>query len=629
MRFQLTKSWAWFFVASVLLALLFGSVARADSRSSSVSATWTYVGPTTGSMSASVSAVFNCVYSTTNARWDITGTGVTTSNTGTANATFSYSLSANGTTQSAGGSVTNGGTAGVANIPLSSLANGASTTYYCTVIADANNSHYSGGGDNPVWLTKTQAFANVVAFTVTKNANGTPGAISIAGGVAPKFVAVDFVNDNPYPVQVKLKDQNGNDIPGYEGTVTVPAYSSMPTQTVQLPEGVTGVSLLTQIPNMQQSDGAWYVVEGAVTDMPLSEVIPGVEGTPTPTSVSGPAGMPSSGPNPLYQSPLEARYGPGAWTTSSPTTGGDALDKKTYIEGVNKVETAIRSSAGVGAGEVGTGGGGTDMSGVINKLEQQRQDAGGSAAGEAVEETKASFADPAAKGAEGVALATGWAEQGKLETQAAMSTLFGAGPSGVGGVSGAVDNGNITVKASKHVTLTIPKNPFSANGPFSGAMAKLATFVRRLIAWGAVVAFFVWALGKIRAMVAEPFKTTPFGTSVQDSINSIKAAGFGGGTGYLAKMAILLVLLPVMLTLPVGVMAAIEAGLPWADLKEIYSLGPDAGTGNSMFEGALALANVVLPWTLLLSLPLYYFLIEFILFPSQFFWQMFMKMLPT
>ena len=172
-------------------------------------------------------------------------------------------------------------------------------------------------------------------------------------------------------------------------------------------------------------------------------------------------------------------------------------------------------------------------------------------------------------------------------------------------------------------------NPFSSNGPFGGVLAIVAAWVRKIIAWGIVVRFFIWVIGRFRQMAAAPFATAPFGDSIVTSVNSIKVLGSGGGIGYAAKVVVYLAIGATVLTLPLATMATMTTGLPWSELVEMFSGGPGAPSeGPSMLAQALWFADQVVPWKVLMAAPVWYFVVESVLFPSQIFWMMFMKFLP-
>lgn len=172
-------------------------------------------------------------------------------------------------------------------------------------------------------------------------------------------------------------------------------------------------------------------------------------------------------------------------------------------------------------------------------------------------------------------------------------------------------------------------NPFSANGPFGGIIPLVAALIRRIIAWGIVVRFFIWVLQRLSEMAAAPFATAPFGDSIVTSVNSIKVLGSGGGIGYAVKLVAYGLIAVVLLTMPLTVMAAMTTGLPWSSLVSTYTAGPGTVGGSGMLSQAVWMANQVVPWWMLMASPVWYFFVQSVLFPSQLFWSMFIKLLPT
>ena len=130
-------------------------------------------------------------------------------------------------------------------------------------------------------------------------------------------------------------------------------------------------------------------------------------------------------------------------------------------------------------------------------------------------------------------------------------------------------------------------------------------------------------------VVSELFRVSSFTKSVEDSLNSIKVLGSGGGLGYLVRCAGLLFCFSslLFLTMPLVIMAAVTAGLPFAELKDTFTAGP-LGDTDTMLGQAIALANVVIPWAMLIAAPIWYFITEYILLPSQMFWLMFSRFIP-
>lgn len=219
------------------------------------------------------------------------------------------------------------------------------------------------------------------------------------------------------------------------------------------------------------------------------------------------------------------------------------------------------------------------------------------------------------------------ATQGKSKAQDVVDQ-FGQAADASMDYAPAVSTGYTDLDIGSGRVVRIPDNPFSNSGPFSGVLGTTATFVRGLIAWGIVVAFFIWVLSRLRQMTAAPFQTTPFGTSIPDSLNSIKVVGTGGGLGYAVKLVTYAVIFAIVLTMPLGVMAAVTAKLPFAQLVGLFVAGPHAPT-SGMLHDAMGIADQVIPWAVLLAAPVWYFVVEAVLFPSQIFWMMFIKFLPS
>jgi len=226
-----------------------------------------------------------------------------------------------------------------------------------------------------------------------------------------------------------------------------------------------------------------------------------------------------------------------------------------------------------------------------------------------------------------VTAATAAAQRGHDSAAAALATAFGDGTTAAPPPVPAVEEPSVQLQVTPTQTVTLWLNPFSTHGPFGGVMKTAAGFIRGLIAWGLVAAFFIWCLGKIRGMIATPFATAPFGNAIAEAVNSIKIAGFGGGIGWVVKIAAYALVLTVVLTMPLAVMALMTSHLPFTDLLALFHSGP-GGPGSGMVGQAVALADQVVPWAMLLAAPVWFFTVEFLLFPSQFFWMVFIKFLP-
>lgn len=210
-----------------------------------------------------------------------------------------------------------------------------------------------------------------------------------------------------------------------------------------------------------------------------------------------------------------------------------------------------------------------------------------------------------------------------------LVSQFGSVPSRSIAPVPVVDNSSISLGTHGGKSLSVPRNPFSSSGPFGGVMNQSAAFIKRMISWGIVVAFLVYVVGEIRGMVAAPFMTAPFGSSLSDSINSVKVVGNGGGFGYAVRLLAFVAILAIMLVMPLAVTATVTSGLPWQDLVSVFSAGPASSMGaDGMLADAIALANQVVPWAMLIVAPAWYAFVRFVIFPSQLFWMFFIKFLP-
>jgi hypothetical protein len=183
--------------------------------------------------------------------------------------------------------------------------------------------------------------------------------------------------------------------------------------------------------------------------------------------------------------------------------------------------------------------------------------------------------------------------------------------------------------------IRIPKDPFSAQGPFGGVMASVAAFIRRLIAWGIVVAFFLWVMGEFNKAVADGFKVAPMPNYLTDLVGKISFLGNSLGVVFAVpfKLATCLIVFGFMITLPVLLLAAATAGFPWSDLKTIYAAGvpaiaDDSGSGVSLAR-AWGLADKVIPLILVLSVPLYCLLVRLFQWPARLGQMFLMKFLTT
>lgn len=321
------------------------------------------------------------------------------------------------------------------------------------------------------------------------------------------------------------------------------------------------------------------------------------------------------------------------WTDRNSQT---AVDVETYKQGVKNIVDAIKTSGGGGW----SGGVNIDLSGTNSRLDtlisktdavkvnsdkveelRQKQDAEASSA----KQTREEF-DAAGK----VAAAVSYAQEAanELNTKINDSVLQGIGvPTVADQPTEIATSQNIQLRISATQVIDVPLNPFSPDGPFGGLIGQVAGYIKQLTAWGIVMGFFIWTIHRIKEMMAAPFAVAPFGNTIGESLNSIKVLGSGGGIGYVVRTAALLVVVPILLAMPLIVMASITAGLPWQNLVSTMRAGPPAPSG-SMLKQAIGYADYVVPWSMLLAAPTWYFVVQYVLFPSQMFWMLLIKLLP-
>lgn len=429
-------------------------------------------------------------------------------------------------------------------------------------------------------------------------------------------VTVSLRNKRNVSVEYQLK-QNGQVV----GQVTLAPGQGL-IQTFTVPAG-TIVEVVERIPNLFRDGDVWVVTEGAVHTAVAGDVepvlVPGSAPPPPAKEIPPAPGVPTD-VKPTSGTPERQPVWVEREPNNDPSQQKDLLTNTVYREGVEKL---LAAQAAGGVGEL------ADELAAIRGAIEAGNDAADDARG--AEKDAADAASGTLGGLSGmeeaaVTFAEGAAGQGRAKAEE-MVGQFGALPSVMPEPN---DPGGATVQLqiSKSHSLSWDLDPFSSGGPFSGALGVSAAFVRRLIAWGIVAAFFVWALARIRAMIAAPFQVAPFGKSLSDSINSVKVLGSGGGLGYAVRLTVFALLIPVVLSIPLAVMATVTAGLPWTELTTTFSSGV-GGAASGLLGDALGWADKVLPWTMVISAPVWYFFVESVLFPSQFFWMMFMKFLPT
>ena len=292
---------------------------------------------------------------------------------------------------------------------------------------------------------------------------------------------------------------------------------------------------------------------------------------------------------------------------------GDLLTNKTFKQGTDiiagKIEQLRSEEAARGEKEQ-----------EARDAEKERTDAAKAKFGGLMSEEGA-----AAMGRAAVATALEIATQAQQRAQSDVVDKFGGTGTGPGTAPGSSGAKMMSIQLSQNKEISFDMNPFTG----SSLVAEVAAFLKRIIAWAIVGGFWLWTLGRLRQMMAAPFATAPFGDSLTANLNSIRIAGTGGGWGWAARVAILLLIGPLILAMPLGVMAALTSGLPWEDLTTIWAAGPGSLPSSGNFADVIAVVNVVLPLTLMLTAPVWYVIVEYVLFPSQFFWMVFMKVVPT
>lgn len=429
------------------------------------------------------------------------------------------------------------------------------------------------------------------------------------GGPPEKRVRLDLTNPSAiFPAKFKIF-QDGVDT-GVEIDVA-PGQSK--TETVIVP-GSSVIEVAAYVVGASRDGPAWVRDEEAVTELGPVETESGQSHLPTTENPP---------PTVKYKSPLipwidfDPNLPKSVWEKDEDTS--DVLTKNTFRQGINMVNTIGQSQLGVlDAIKKNTKDTADNTKKVADRMDSDAE--------------LATFFDNVQSGLE--AQVSGAVTNTQTAAQAALdafnSDLASRGINGNipgAGDPGSAPGGSIALRANSATVINVPKNPFAWEG-FGGALATVAAIVRRMIAWAIAVSFLAWAFGRIREMVQGLFQITVLGTSLSDALNSVKVGGFGGGIGYAARLSILTVLVPLIIALPVGIMATMTAGLPWSDLNTTMQLGA-GGAASGMVGDAIALANVVVPWVMLLTVPIYYFVVEYLLFPTQFFWSVFFKLLPS
>jgi len=507
----------------------------------------------------------------------------------------------------------------------------------------------------PLDMTQTCSISNpvvpdIVGHSITGNASGAesgnPYNISVTSGSISAAInsttgAYTIIANGPGPATYKVWISEGggytrsNDAQGsgtiaegYKVTITIPANTGDFTiiytvtqdgvivgSTTQPPHSNARIVVIT-VPNdhpvtvSSRTVGIkWEDGHNVVTNNPAD----GVD-NPDPTIVN-PSQNPSNPPTPVNPPPTNNSTDPGnpsnsggeVWTddpnTTDPAQQTDLLTNKTFREGIEKLVTPSKFMADL-------------MEAATQK--------------EASAETAATQQRADLANSNEAALSAGQsaANQGLTAATNALSDKLGPVPtsSSIGSVPAATDD-VIELGMGYGRTVSLHTNPFTPNGPFGGVLAKVATFLRALISWGIVIVFYLYVLREVNKACEAFFKVAPFSKSIEDSINSIKAGGFGGGMGYLARTIGLLLLVPFVLTLPLAILAAATGGLPLAQILALFAGGapsPDAG----MLQSAVSIVDQIIPWSLLMVTPVWYVIVQYGILPAKMFWMMFSKFIP-
>jgi hypothetical protein len=191
--------------------------------------------------------------------------------------------------------------------------------------------------------------------------------------------------------------------------------------------------------------------------------------------------------------------------------------------------------------------------------------------------------------------------------------------------SSSVSASQVSMDVGTGSPLTVSLNPFDQPGTVGQMIRDAAAFIRRLVAWSIVAWFFVWLIKRLSDVIQGGMQVTSLPNALAQSIDAIKIMGFGGGFGYSARLIGIVTVMAVVVTMPMAILATVQTGLPWEGLTTAYSAGLGGYGGIS---DALAYANMVVPWVMLVSTPIYYIIVNTVLLPSQIFWAFFMKFLP-
>lgn len=450
-------------------------------------------------------------------------------------------------------------------------------------------------------------------------------------GPMAKHVTVKLKNDKDYPVTYRLI-QDGVQI----GEVTLQPHTAL-IQTFSAPKDSQIIVLADSKGITIDSDlNAWVVQPNAVTTQQVATVnVDANDSIPdNPPEITQPDTPQSNTSLPPASSSV--------WrSTGIPQDpNNDPLTKTLFREGVDRITSSIASLKTTSSG--GGSSVNVDMSGVESRLDAIKNDTASLKSNvEAMKPTDAQKAAlqgipgeyDAAKASELLNGVKGNAGTMQSNAASAINDAMGTADGTALDTPQEPGPGTIQLKISPSKTLTVNLNPFSSDGPFGGVLGVVANLIKKLIAWALVGAFFYEISKEVRGVCGTAFLTGGYSSQTADFVKSVNIFGnaIGVPAGIALRVALIGLVVALVLTLPAVALAALEAGLPWGDLKAIYTAGmPGVSSvgGHSMLANALGYADRLLPWRLMLSMPLYYILVQNVLFPVQLFWQFVFKFLP-
>ncbi|HSH94010.1 MAG TPA: hypothetical protein VK968_07680, partial [Roseimicrobium sp.] len=187
------------------------------------------------------------------------------------------------------------------------------------------------------------------------------------------------------------------------------------------------------------------------------------------------------------------------------------------------------------------------------------------------------------------------------------------------------ESGTIALGTHGGKALSILKNPFDPAGPFGGVLSSVAALVKRIIAWSAVVGFLYFFFDRIYRVVADANQTTSIPSVISDGLSNA-AAGIGNVVSIPARVILCVALATIALGFPVILFTALKVGLPFSEIRSTFSTGIQPATmisaGGSMLQKAWALSGLVVPWDVLLAVPLWAFFVRMVILPKLLFWQL-------